>query len=208
MKKLDRKAFTLIELLAVITIMGILMLAGIPAISRIIENSRRDTFLDTAKQYVSSVKTMWDADSLECKESTGSGLSGDAYPSSGVKTGTYYILIDSSKDVGADTNYPTLLDKGGKSSWGQKDVKGYVVVYITDAAGVATGRTVKYGIVLTDGTHGITNGATVSSTILNQVGTSGQAKDYMKLKRADVLTKNAASPSMPSATSVPVCTEA
>ena len=51
---MKNKGFTLIELLAVITIMGILMLVGVPSISRIIENARKDNYIDTkcfAKSY-------------------------------------------------------------------------------------------------------------------------------------------------------------
>ena len=63
MKDLGKKGFTLVELLAVITIMGILMLVAIPAVSRTIENSRRDTFMDTAKAYINAIKNAVAADS-------------------------------------------------------------------------------------------------------------------------------------------------
>ena len=46
MKKINSKGFTLVELLAVIVIMGILMMVAIPAVTRTIENSRKDTFIN------------------------------------------------------------------------------------------------------------------------------------------------------------------
>ena len=55
-KNLKSAGFTLIELLAVITIMGILMMVAIPSVSRTIENSRRDTFADVAKQYINTIR--------------------------------------------------------------------------------------------------------------------------------------------------------
>jgi prepilin-type N-terminal cleavage/methylation domain-containing protein len=114
----DNKGFTLIELLAVITIMGILMMVAIPTVSRTIENSRKDTFIDTAKKYADSAQTMWMGDNLSCMSSEGK-----RYSSSAVPTGTYYIEIDT-----ASENVPVLLEQGGKSSWGNRDIKGYVMV--------------------------------------------------------------------------------
>ncbi len=122
MKKLNTKGFTLIELLAVITIMGILMIVAIPAVTRTIENSRKDTFIDMAKQYASSAKTWWAADNLYC--STPEGVS---YSSSAVPEGIYYIAVDTTSD-----SVPKLLESGGKSSWGSRDVKGYVKVHVSD----------------------------------------------------------------------------
>ena len=54
----NNKGFTLVDLLAVIVIMGILMIVVIPVITRTIENVRKDTFIDIVKQYVNGVKTM------------------------------------------------------------------------------------------------------------------------------------------------------
>ena len=67
MKRINKKGFTLVELLAVIVIMGILMMVAIPSISRVIENSRKDTFVDIAKSYANAAKTLWTADTLTCE---------------------------------------------------------------------------------------------------------------------------------------------
>ena len=56
-KNIRSKAFTLIELLAVIIILGILVLIATPAITEYINNSKKNTFLTTAHQYISAVRT-------------------------------------------------------------------------------------------------------------------------------------------------------
>ena len=66
LKMNNKKGFTLIELLATIVIMGILMMVAIPTISRVIENARKDTFVDSAKAYANTVRNMWTADEFTC----------------------------------------------------------------------------------------------------------------------------------------------
>ena len=162
MKKLNSKGFTLIELLAVITIMGILMLVAIPTVSRTIENSRKDTFLDTTNQYVNGVKNMWAADTLSC-DSTPDATGGE-YVSSAVPTGWYYVPINTADTTGS---LPTILEQGGKSSWGSRHMKGFVLVKVEDDE-IGTGssakitRKVSYYPVLVDGVHGINVDTSVS----------------------------------------------
>ena len=211
-KKLNQTGFTLIELLAVVTIMGILMLVAIPAVSRTIENTRRDTFLNTAKEYVEAVSTMWTSDSIECPENA-EAINPDtnrAYPASGLTNGTYYVLIDTTIGAGSNPLYPQLLDKGGKSSWGQKDVKGYVVINVENADNNATGRKVTYGIYLTDNIHGIINGRNSSTNSSEDYAQTVQDYifDYNSLKRSYVLTKGAEYPKMPEVGSHKICIEA
>ena len=149
----NNKGFTLVELLAVIVIMGILMLVAIPSITRTIENSRKDTFVDIAKSYGNAARTLWTSDNLTC----------DGTVSSAVDDGDYYILINS-KETARD-KLPTLVDQGGKSSWGNRNVNGYVRVNISTTLGedvnndgvyeVEPRRITNFYVALSDGTHGI-----------------------------------------------------
>lgn len=123
MVKFNRNGFTLIELLAVITIMGILMIIAIPSITRVIENSRKDTFINTIENYSEGAKLMWSADNLSC----------DGFPSSAVAAGYYFIEVDSS-----NTSVPQLLESGGKSPWGNRHIRGHIVVIVKDR--VAPGK--------------------------------------------------------------------
>ena len=149
----SNKGFTLVELLAVIVIMGILMMVAIPSVTRTIENSRKDSFVDIAKSYGNAVRTLWTSDNLTC----------NGVVSSAVDDGDYYILINSKE--GAKESLPVLVDQGGKSSWGNRDVNGYVRVNVSTTPGVDSNndgtyeveprRVTKFYVALSDGTHGL-----------------------------------------------------
>ncbi len=51
-QKKKRKGFTLIEILAVIIILGILMIIAVPAVTRHINDSRKSTFVNSAKKFM------------------------------------------------------------------------------------------------------------------------------------------------------------
>lgn len=135
MKSLGKKGFTLIELLAVITIMGILMLVAIPAVSRTIENSRRDTFADNVKTYINAVRNAVLADELTCGSTTVSAT----------PDGVYYMQIDTSASTGAND----LMEKSAKSSWGSAELGGYVKWK------KEKGKTTYYAFVSDTGNHGM-----------------------------------------------------
>ena len=129
-----------------------------------IENSRKDTFIDIAKSYANAATTLWTADGLSCGD--------ENTVSSAVDNGNYYIKIDTENAA----SVPVLLDKGGKSSWGNRDVKGYVRVNISTVttAGTEPRRVTKFYVALTDGTHGVFDN--ISSP-----------KESANLKRGDIL---------------------
>lgn len=170
MKKMSNKGFTLIELLAVITIMGILMLVAIPAVTRTIENSRRDTFADIASEYINAVRNAVLADNVVCYESS------DWRVSSANPDGEYIFPICTSAStcgdmtagvlVAGDIEQSTkdLMESGGKSPFGSAEMRGYVRMRketTTAESGTgdvdATNKTkVTYTIMIIDsGKHGI-----------------------------------------------------
>ena len=54
---MNKKGFTLIELLAVITIVGVLIMASTPAVSLVVDNVRKNTYLNVARNYIRAGKT-------------------------------------------------------------------------------------------------------------------------------------------------------
>lgn len=54
--KANKKGFTLIELLAVIAILGVLMIVGILAITKYITNSKKDAYVQLARDYIEQAR--------------------------------------------------------------------------------------------------------------------------------------------------------
>ena len=63
MKK--KNGFTLIELLAVIIILGILMIIAIPSVTKYISDSRKNSYVDSAKEIIGSARNLVNSGELE-----------------------------------------------------------------------------------------------------------------------------------------------
>jgi len=129
MKNVNKKGFTLIELLAVIVILGVIMTIAIPAMSGYIANSRKDTMLSTAQEYISGAKTLL--------------ISENALPQSGEAVVIPVSTIE--------------VDKGGVSpytnqAFNETNGTSYILVYNTASTGAGTATSnYKYAIALEDG---------------------------------------------------------
>ena len=142
MKKMNSKGFTLIELLAVITIMGILMMVAIPSVSRTIENARRDTFANIAHEYINAVRNGVMADNIDC----------NGVVASATADGWYYFEIDTLQQ-----NTKDLMESGGKSPFGNAELKGYILWHKkseTNARGDIKTKTTYYSKLVDSGNHG------------------------------------------------------
>ena len=65
---MNKKGFTLIELLAVIIILGILMLIAIPSVTGYINNSRKDAYINTARNYIKGATNLVNDGSLNIND--------------------------------------------------------------------------------------------------------------------------------------------
>lgn len=119
------KAFTLIELLAVILILGLLLLIGITSVTKYISDTRRSTYIATAKRYIESARNL---------------VNDREYNLYDFDT-TYYIPISC-----------IPLEKGGKSPYGDFKQAYVIVSYTGDGFEYywASTDTAKMGINQTD----------------------------------------------------------
>ena len=125
-KKLELKAFTLFELLAVIIILGILLLIAIPSVSKYIDDSRKQSYVLTAKQYVKGATNLVNQGDLDMFDTNT----------------TYYLPAECVKlETGGDSPYGkfepayiviTYSGNEHRYYWTSRDTSS-VGIYISDA---------------------------------------------------------------------------
>ena len=64
----NKKGFTLIEIIAVIVILGVIMVIAIPSVSSMIMNSRKKTYLVAANRYIDGAKSFVSTNDLNLRD--------------------------------------------------------------------------------------------------------------------------------------------
>jgi len=101
----DKSGFTLIELLAVIIILGVIMLIAMPSVTRYIKDSRKNTYVDTARKYIEGAANLVNSGELDIYD-----------------TDTTYYIPSSC----------ISLESGGDSPYGGKFNPAYILVTYND----------------------------------------------------------------------------
>ena len=101
MNKMNKKGFTLIELLAVIVIMGILMIIAIPLMTRYIENSRRDTFIQSGRTFINAARYQFLGGEMTCSGQVGNWI----IPISEIMIDGNDLITNSGSDAGVRSSF-------------------------------------------------------------------------------------------------------
>ena len=148
MYKIDKKGFTLVELLAVIVVLAIVMGLAVVGISSVLENTRKSAFAADAKTFLAGAHSLVQAD----EAATLLGGTAKYAPSCAGKAGSTDTKTINLADIPLD---------GGKIATDQKSPYGNKYqaaskITVTSNVESTTGKcTLTYKIYLTDGSWAI-----------------------------------------------------
>ena len=100
---MNKKGFTLVELLAVIAILAILVIIALPNVMTMFNNAKKESYITEAKEIIKVAEQTWISDSMfntkdrvyiRCE-----GCTGDSLDLSGRNSIDYYIKIDKSGKI-------------------------------------------------------------------------------------------------------------
>ena len=144
----NKKGFTLVELLAVIVVLAIVMGIAAVAITNVLDSTRKNAYVASAKQFIAGAKTLVNADEMNILLGETAKYAPKCVPS---KTGD--------DAVSTQIKLTDIKTEGGsndKSSWGNDIDKANSFVQVYADGDSTTGEcTYRYGIYLTDGTYNI-----------------------------------------------------
>ena len=162
----NRKGFTLVELLAVIVVLAIVMGIAAVAITNVLDSTRRNAYVASAKQFIAGAKTLVNSDMMSIQLGEEAVYAPKCESTSNTKKIPLYKI--KTENAATDkSSWGNLIKKGKAASGSDTEViESYVLV--TSSPMEADGEcSYTYSIYLTDGTYKIgTDAAPVAETAL------------------------------------------
>ncbi len=155
----NKKGFTLVELLAVIVVLAIVMGIAAVAITNVLDSTRRNAYVASAKQFIAGAKTLVNSDMMSIQLGEAATYAPKclkiytAENPASKKIPLYKIKTDGAADDKSSWGNP--IKKGSPASGETAEVvESYVEVIASTMDGMGE-CTYTYKIYLTDGTYNI-----------------------------------------------------